>query len=442
MDLAGMVKASASSTLAQHHVGTSLPDWLSWQESLHGRSMELGLDRCRIVAARLGLEQPRYTVVSIAGTNGKGSSVAMLDAVLRAAGYRVGTYTSPHLLRYNERIRINDDAVDDASLCDAFQRIEDARGDITLTYFEFGTLAALDLFSRGDLDIGLLEVGLGGRLDAVNLVDADIALITTIGLDHVEWLGSDRNAIGREKAGIFRSGQTAICSDPCPPSSISQTAKAQCVKLYQLGRDFDCEPSETGWVWSRGRGQRIELKRPNLVGRHQIQNAAGVAMVISALDVRHPVARGALDAGLSSVELAGRFQVIPGEPELVLDVAHNAQAAKCLARNLADYPSRGRTHVIVGMLNDKDFNSVLNELASVADSWHLVNLNSDRAASASRLHRALEDIEARTPVRRYPDPGTAYDWVRRVVAGERDRILVYGSFLTVSEVVRRVAAAQ
>jgi dihydrofolate synthase/folylpolyglutamate synthase len=417
------------------HRHACLADWLAWQERLHGREIELGLERCRTVASRLGLGPPAYTVVSVAGTNGKGSSVAMLSAILRASGYRIGTYTSPHLLRYNERIRIGDAPVCDEAICDAFQRIDDARGDVTLTFFEFGTLAALDLFSRAQIEIAVLEVGLGGRLDAVNLVDADVALVTAIDLDHLEWLGHDRESIAREKAGIFRAGRPAVCSDPRPPRAIAEAAAEVGAELYQLGRDFDYRAGQADWIWESRRSAPVRLPRPRLAGDFQFENAAGVMMVLEALACRHPTAVAARDAGLREVRLSGRFEVLPGEPEVVLDVAHNPHAASSLARTLASSEPRDHTHVIVGMLKDKDFRGVLSALSGVADSWHVVDLPSSRAASAAQLEGALRELGVPAPIRRYRTPASAHERVVRAVAGARDRILVYGSFLTVAGVL-------
>ncbi len=305
----------------------TLNDWLAWQETLHPKAIDLGLERVREVAARLGLLAPKHVVISVAGTNGKGSSVAMLEAILACAGLRVGAYTSPHLWQYNERIRIDRQPVDDAVLVASFARIDAARGDISLSYFEFGTLAALDILQRADVDVAVLEVGLGGRLDAVNIVDADCALVTGIGIDHVEWLGPDRESIGREKAGIFRGGRPAVCSDPQPPASLRAVAQDCGAIWYGLGEQFGYARTGEVWDWW-GPNLRLDgLPLPALPGPFQLQNAAGVVMALQTLGARLPVSVQALQAGLRAARVAGRFTVVPGPFETIFDVAHNPHAA-------------------------------------------------------------------------------------------------------------------
>ncbi|MDX1697320.1 MAG: bifunctional tetrahydrofolate synthase/dihydrofolate synthase, partial [Thiohalobacterales bacterium] len=364
---------------------STLDDWLGWQETLHPDPIELGLARVGEVAARLGLLSPPATVISVAGTNGKGSSVAMLDAIYRAAGYRTGVYTSPHLLKYNERIRVDGREIDDAGLCAAFERIDAARGDVSLTYFEFGTLAALDIFSRARPDIIILEVGMGGRLDAVNIIDADVALVTAIGIDHSAWLGNDREAIGREKAGIYREGRPAICSDPAPPATLEQTARAVGAGWRALGEHFDYRRSDAHWQW-QGNGRRHDaLPLPALQGRQQLDNAAGVIMATEVLQVRHPVPVAALAEGLRGVSLAGRCQLLPGRIERVLDVAHNLDSARLLAAWLADHPATGETWLVLGMLADKDAAGLEAILSPVIDHWCLAGLPGERGLPAGEL---------------------------------------------------------
>ena len=295
----------------------TLAGWLNWQEGLHPKKIDLGLERVADVASRLGTLQLEQTVITVAGTNGKGSSVAFLESILSAAGYRVGTYTSPHLFRYNERIRINSHEVDDAALCEAFAAVDEARGTSTLSYFEFGTLAALQLFSQAPLDIVVLEVGLGGRLDAVNIIDATVALVTSVGIDHCAWLGTDRESIGREKAGIFRATRPAICSDPAPPASVEKHAQKIGADWYCLGQAYDYTEEPGGWTW-RGAGRALEaLPCPSLPGKHQLNNAAGVLMALELLSGQHPVTRAAIEQGLQSVSLPGRCQVVAGAVEQI-----------------------------------------------------------------------------------------------------------------------------
>ena len=322
-----------------------LEDWLAWQEGLHFTAIELGLERCMTVAERMGLLHPDFTVISVAGTNGKGSSVSMLRSILMHAGYNTGSYTSPHLVRYNERICLNGVEVSDEMLCAAFARIDQYRGDISLTYFEFGTLAALEIFQRAGIDIAVLEVGLGGRLDAVNCLDADAALITTIELDHENWLGRDRETIAREKAGIMRSGSVAVCSDPNPPQSLFEHAAALGTKLCVPGRDYCHHITNTFWEWQSDTTILCDLPRPSLYNTRQMENAAGVLMVLHSLSDRFPIDPHAIRRGLQEFNLSGRFQMVPDRAQLILDVAHNRQAMELLVHNLKGLPVQGRTHV-------------------------------------------------------------------------------------------------
>jgi len=410
-----------------------LGDWLAWQESLHVREIELGLDRVRAVAERMGIGRPGYATVTVGGTNGKGSSVAMLDAILGAAGYRVGRYTSPHLVRYNERIRIGGDAVADDAICASFDRIDQARGDISLTYFEFGTLAALDIFFRSGIDVAILEVGMGGRLDAVNIIDADVALVATVDIDHVEWLGTDREAIGWEKAGIFRSARPAVCSDPQPPQSLRRHAGQIGSRLLLLGREYGYEMAAAGWSWWSDRQRFDVLPRPRLIGDFQLQNAAGVLMALQELASRCPVTRGAIEQGLRTVTLSGRFQVFSGPPVWILDVAHNPQSAHVLAETLRARPAAGRTLFMTGMLRDKDIGGVFRAMSGLADEWHLVTLAGRRGATAAQLADHLRQLPEEVPMTLHATVDAAFAMLG-ATAGSNDRILVFGSFLTVAGV--------
>jgi dihydrofolate synthase/folylpolyglutamate synthase len=419
-------------------VRESLADWLAWQETLHVREIDLGLERVRAVAERMHLCGPPCPAITVAGTNGKGSSVAMLSSCLSAAGLRVGTYTSPHILVYNERVRVDGAPVSDERLCAAFARIDAARGDIPLTYFEFGTLAALDIFAGAGLDVAVLEVGLGGRLDAVNLIDADVALVTALDIDHVEWLGPDRESIAREKAGIFRSGRPAVCSDPVAPAAIAARAGQIGARLYQLGRQYSYTPNGDRWRFVAPPDAELDLPRPRLVGEFQLQNAAGVVMALQALRPRLRIPADAIAAGLSTVALAGRFQRIAGPVEWILDVAHNPHAAASLAANLRALPPR-RVHAVVGVLKDKDGPGVLAPLAPLVDVWHVGGLVGRRGAPAEVLSSVLAQLPVRGPVHAHATIDAALASARtRASAGER--VIAYGSFLTVAAASRLLGA--
>ncbi|MGD2055307.1 MAG: bifunctional tetrahydrofolate synthase/dihydrofolate synthase [Gammaproteobacteria bacterium] len=408
----------------------SLDEWLQWQETLHPVRIDPGLPRIRRVAARMGLLAPRHTVVTVAGTNGKGSSVALLEAILLAEGYRVGAYSSPHLLRYNERIRCNGVAVDDAALCAVFDEIDRQR-DETLSYFEFGTLAALLILEQSAPDIGLLEVGLGGRLDAVNIIDPDIALVTGIGIDHVQWLGKDRESIGIEKAGIFRPGRPAVCSDPAPPSSLAQVAADLGAPWYCLKRHFDYTREDAAWHWF-GADQHFEaLPFPALAGAHQLENAAGVLMALTLLREQFPVPRSAIVRGLERVSLAGRCQRIPGAVEMILDVAHNPHGAACLVELLRRAPVAGQTHVVLAMLEDKDVGGYAAALQPVADRWYPAGLGAARGLPAEALRQRMAEAGIHDAIETYPDVGSACQRARQL-AVPGDRIVVCGSFYTVA----------
>ena len=414
-----------------------LHEWLEWQEELHFTAIELGLDRCNEVAENMGLLKPDFTVISVAGTNGKGSSVAMLNSILSNSGYKTGCYTSPHLIRYNERIKLDEVEVTDEMLCESFSRIDHARGDVSLTYFEFGTLAALDIFHHADIDIALLEVGLGGRLDAVNCLDADVALITSIDLDHMQWLGLDRETIAREKAGIFRSNKPAICSDPHPPETVLQYAEEIGATLYIPGRDFNYQLSDDNWSWQWGSVVHEKLPHPSQFNSCQVQNAAGVLMVLNVLDSRMPVAVGAIEKGLKNFSLAGRFQMLSEGTQTILDVAHNNQSAKTLVHNLKQFPSSGKTHIIIGMLKDKDRNSVLGELMEIADYWHTVSISKPRGIDSGTIKDELLELGVNAPITENDTVADAFLKIQDET-GIHDRIVVTGSFLTVGDAIKHL----
>jgi dihydrofolate synthase/folylpolyglutamate synthase len=407
----------------------TLSDWLSWQQSLHPSAIDLGLTRVHRTLQRLGWRKPDCPVITVGGTNGKGSSVAMLDSILTAAGYRVGTFTSPHLVRYNERIVIAGREVSDASLMAAFERIDDVRGEDTLTFFEFNALAALLIFETARLDAIVLEVGLGGRLDAVNAVDADVALITSIALDHCEWLGNDIETIGREKAGIFREGRPAVFSAPEMPRSIQAHADALGSTLLRLGRDFSHKRNAKGWTW-RGLGLEFKnLPRPALHGDVQFDNAAGVIAALTALRERLPFSREALIKGLSSVRLTGRFQRFERKSHWIIDVAHNPAAAATLASQLEQTRVTGRRIAVCGILADKDINAIVHVLKNSFDEWIVAGLAGERALApdvlAARIaHQGVRVSAVASTVEEACESAEA-------MGTSDDLIVVFGSFLTV-----------
>lgn len=410
----------------------SLEQWLRWQETLHPSAIDLGLERVARVADRLACRNPARLVITVAGTNGKGSTLAMLEAILLRAGYRVGCYTSPHLFRYNERLRVQGEPVSDTAFCDAFDRVDKARGDISLTYFEFGTLAALNIMRQQRLDVALLEVGLGGRLDAVNIVDADVALLTSIGIDHTDWLGPDRESIGREKAGIFRAGKPAVCGDPSPPQSVRSEARRLEADLRVLGADYKLQESGRGWHWQGGHGSFRDLPRPALTGAHQLANAASVLMVLEMLREQLPVSREAIESGLKWVALPGRIQKINGRVEQVLDVSHNAHAALALADALRHMPAAGTTYAVMGMMKDKNVQSFVQALQAEVACWYAVGLEPERASNPQQLAEEIRAVVGAVPVASCDSVDEAIDALRGTVK-PGDRILICGSFHTVAE---------
>lgn len=423
----------------QHDLRT-LADWLVRLESMHPKAIDMGLERVSQVKANVGLgfECP---VITVGGTNGKGSTCAMLEAILLHAGYKVGVYTSPHLLRFNERARINGDMASDDALIAAFEAVEAKRGGISLSYFEFTTLAVLHLFAQSGLDVVILEVGLGGRLDAVNVIDADVAIVVSVDIDHTEYLGDTREAIGFEKAGIFRAGRTAICSDPVPPQSLVRHAEAIGADLWLFGRDFNYSGDRQQWNYG-GRAQRRNgLAYPSLRGANQLLNASGVLAAVEALRDRLPVSAQDVRTGLMTVELPGRFQVLPGQPVVILDVAHNPHAAATLAQNLDNMGFHPYTYAVFGAMHDKDIDGVIMHLKKRIDYWYVTDLPLPRAASAEHIKQRLlalnwvSDNAAGEPaIKTFSSPAQAFNAALNS-AGENDRIAVFGSFFTVAGVM-------
>lgn len=412
----------------------TLADWLAHWQRVHARPIDLGLERVAGIAQRMRLSRPAPTCITVGGTNGKGSTVAMLDAILRATGRVVGTYTSPHLLSYNERVRIDGDCVDDAELIAAFRRVEAAREATTLTYFEAGTLAAFAVFEAREVDVAVLEVGMGGRLDAVNVVDADAAIVTTVDLDHQEFLGPDRNAIGREKAGIFRAGRPAIAGDHEPPHSLLAHASAIGADLQRAGVDFGARETVDGWTWWHRDGALLDLPRPALPGSFQLDNAACAIAALHALRATLPVAPPAIARGLATARCPGRLQRVGEAPEVVVDVAHNPQAARELALWLAAQPAR-RTVAVFAALGDKDYGGIVAPLRAAIDGWFVAGLHDesprglDAPATAARLFAA--GVEARACASIAQALAAA-----REAAGPAGRVLAFGSFHTVAAAMR------
>lgn len=416
----------------------NLNDWLNWQTQLHSSSIELGLDRVAAVWQQLYPHPFPAAVITVAGTNGKGSCVAMLDAIFRAAGYRVGCYTSPHLLRYNERIRINGKELSDDAICQAFDRVDQTRGERSLTYFEFGTLAALDIFTANALDIVILEVGLGGRLDAVNIIDPDVALITSVDIDHTDWLGDNLEQIALEKAGILRAGKPAVFGGLNPPVSVLQHAAKLNSQLFVAGDDFSFEVAGSNtWSWHNAELHVDNLPFPALMGSCQLQNAAAVLQVIRLLP-RFNIDGETISHGLQNIDLAGRFQVVPGSVELILDVAHNPAAAQVLVDTLQKKPSQGRTLALFAMLADKDVAAVVEILAPHVDAWFLATLEEGRGLSADALQQQIDALNNEIQSSTAPSVEKAYLMaLDSAVPG--DRVLVFGSFFTVSKVLHQIS---
>jgi dihydrofolate synthase / folylpolyglutamate synthase len=412
----------------------NLQDWLAHCERLHPKTIDMTLERTLAVRDQLGLRFD-CPVITVAGTNGKGSTCAMLESIALAAGYRVGLYIKPHLVHFEERCRVGGRPVEAGELLPHFEAVEAARGETTLTYFEFTTLVIMRCLSRQPLDLVILEVGLGGRLDAVNAIETDCAIVTSIDLDHTEYLGPDRESIGREKAHIMRQGKPAIVSDPMPPASIAAYGQAVGADLWLVGRDFNHGGDRQQWNWA-GRGKRINgLAYPSLRGANQLVNAAGVLAALEALRERLPVSVQAIRQGLATVELPGRFQIVPGQPTLVLDVAHNPHSVAALAANLDAMGFFPRTHAVFGAMQDKDLQGVVQRLAPIVEDWYCTDLPVARAASADTLGKIIHHLQPRATVSGHASPSQAL-----AAALERadpaDRILVFGSFLTVGGVLK------
>ena len=416
----------------------NLQDWLLHCEQLHPIGIDLGLERVQEVAQRLALRL-QVPVITVAGTNGKGSTCAMLEAILRQAGFKTAVYSSPHLVHFTERLSFSGVPVEEGALLPHFERVASARGQTSLTYFEFTTLAILSCISASDTDVAILEVGLGGRLDAVNVIDPDVAVITSIDLDHMDFLGPDRESIGREKAGIMRAARAVVISDPVPPQSVLDHAAQLGADLRRHGVDFVAQGDNQQWSW-QGRSRRYSgLAYPALRGANQLINAAGVLAALEALRERLPVTAQAVRNGLALVELPGRFQMLPGQPALVLDVAHNPHAAAVLFQNLDAMGFFPRTHLVFGAMADKDIAAIMTRMGPLADAWYFCDLPTARASTAEQLREVWGGLSAPWPACRvstHADPAGALN-AALSTADPADRIVVFGSFLTVGGVLQQ-----
>lgn len=419
----------------------SLAQWLTLLESRHFKVIDLGLERVAQVKERLDI-QFKCPVIVVGGTNGKGSTCAMLESIFLRAGYRVGLYIKPHFLSFNERARIRGECVSDLALIASFEAVEAKRGDVSLTYFEFTTLAIVHMFAQAELDVVILEVGLGGRLDAVNVIDGDVAIVTSVDIDHTDYLGDTRDSIGFEKAGIFRAGKPAICADPVAPQSLVRHAESIGADLWLFGRDFNYSGDKQQWSYAGRSQRRNSLGYPSLRGANQLLNASAALATLEVLRLRLPVGAQEVRSGLMMVDLPGRFQVLPGRPMVILDVAHNPHAAATLAQNLGNMGFHPFTYAVFGAMVDKDIDGVIGQLKECIDHWCVTDLPSPRAASALQIKEKLLQAgvtpKDRPAIERsmevFTSPADAFaNAIRR--AGENDRIVVFGSFLTVAGVM-------
>jgi len=412
---------------------SSLSAWLTWQEQSHPKEIDLGLERVANVFAALDCyQQKRPFTITVAGTNGKGSSVALLESILLSAGYSVGSYSTPHLLNYNERIKVNGLSVSDFLIASSFARIDEVRATTSLSYFEFGTLAALDVFDQQHVDVQILEVGLGGRLDAVNIIDADAVLITTIGIDHTAWLGTDISQIALEKAGVFRADQQAVCSDATVPESLLDYAKELDVNLLCAGRDFNSALSKEKWQLEGNCKFSGEYSLPLACGEHQVRNAAGVISLLGLLSDTLKITLADIESGLTTVQVSGRHQVIEGKPPIILDVAHNAQSAQAFADFISTQQYTGSIHAVFSILADKELEHVLLPFLNKVNSWAVAPIDVSRAEDISVIKKALAGCQQ---VKEFSSVEEAFLDTKRT-AQENDLIICFGSFYLVEECLR------
>ncbi len=415
----------------------NLTDWLGYIESIHPSTIDLTLERIKIVIERLNLDIS-FPVLTVGGTNGKGSTCSILESIYREAGYKVACYTSPHFLNFNERIKIQTLAVSDEVICEAFSRIESAREDVTLTYFEYGTIAAMIIFSEAHVDVAILEVGLGGRLDAVNVFDADCAIVTTVDLDHMDYLGHTREAIGLEKAGIYRTEKTSICGDFDPPQSLIKHAELIHADLKIIGKDFGYEAHHDSFDFLIDSTFVMNLPLPKLQGDFQLANATNALMAVKAMEDKLPLTEISIQKGITLTLLPGRFQEVKKMPSLILDVAHNPQAARSLSHNLKTHVVPGKTIAVFSILKDKDIFGVINELNLDIDDWFIAEIQNERAASIETISNTIQKINPSAHIEAFKNIQEAYQFASKEVT-RNDRIIVFGSFFTVADIMKIIS---
>ena len=415
----------------------NLTDWLGYIESIHPSTIDLTLERIKIVIERLNLDIS-FPVLTVGGTNGKGSTCSILESIYREAGYKVACYTSPHFLNFNERIKIQTLAVSDEVICEAFSRIESAREGVTLTYFEYGTIAAMIIFSEAHVDVAILEVGLGGRLDAVNVFDADCAIVTTVDLDHMDYLGHTREAIGFEKAGIYRTEKTSICGDFDPPQSLIKHAELIHADLKIIGKDFGYEAHHDSFDFLIDSTFVMNLPLPKLQGDFQLANATNALMAVKAMEDKLPLTEISIQKGITLTLLPGRFQEVKKMPSLILDVAHNPQAARSLSHNLKTHVVLGKTIAVFSILKDKDIFGVINELNLDIDDWFIAEIQNERAASIENISNTIQKINLSAHIEAFKNIQEAYQFASKEVT-RNDRIIVFGSFFTVADIMKIIS---
>ena len=415
----------------------NLTDWLGYIESIHPSTIDLTLERIKIVIERLNLDIS-FPILTVGGTNGKGSTCSILESIYREAGYKVACYTSPHFLNFNERIKIQTLAVSDEVICEAFSRIESAREGVTLTYFEYGTIAAMIIFSEAHVDVAILEVGLGGRLDAVNVFDADCAIVTTVDLDHMDYLGHTREAIGFEKAGIYRTEKTSICGDFDPPQSLIKHAELIHADLKIIGKDFGYEAHHDSFDFLIDSTFVMNLPLPKLQGDFQLANATNALMAVKAMEDKLPLTEISIQKGITLTLLPGRFQEVKKMPSLILDVAHNPQAARSLSHNLKTHVVPGKTIAVFSILKDKDIFGVINVLNLDIDDWFIAEIQNERAASIETISNTIQKINPSAHIETFKNIQEAYQFASKEVR-RNDRIIVFGSFFTVADIMKIIS---
>ena len=415
----------------------NLNDWIGYIESIHPSTIDLTLERIKIVIERLNLDIS-FPILTIGGTNGKGSTCSILESIYKEAGYKVACYTSPHFLHFNERIKIQAVAVSDELICEAFSRIESAREGVTLTYFEYGTIAAMIIFSEAHVDVAILEVGLGGRLDAVNVFDADCAIVTTVDLDHMDYLGHTREAIGFEKAGIYRTEKTAIFGDFDPPQSLIKHAELIHADLKIIGKDFGYEVHHDSFDFLIDSSFVMNLPLPKLQGDFQLANATNALMALKAMEDKLPLTEISIQKGITLTLLPGRFQEVKTMPSLIFDVAHNPQAARSLSHNLKTHVVLGKTIAVFSILKDKDIFGVIQVLNLDIDAWFIAEIQNERAASIENISNAIQKINPSAHIEAFKNIQEAYQFASKEVT-RNDRIIVFGSFFTVADIMKIIS---